>query len=110
MITRKLTSALAIAALCASGSVFAANTTSGAATSPSNTPNDTSAQPPNEPIQPGEVSAAPVRSTNPSPSSTTPVTPITSETKGRAPSDMGNTNVSPTQGGAAPYTGITPQK
>ena len=109
MITRKLTSALAIAALCASGSVFAA-TTSTDATSPSNTPNDTTATPPNQPIQPGEQSAAPVRSTNPSPASTTPVTPITPEGKGRAPSDMGNTNVSPTQGGAAPYTGATPQK
>ncbi|MFA4914508.1 MAG: hypothetical protein WC590_12815 [Burkholderiaceae bacterium] len=107
---RKLTSAVAIAAMCASGSVFAATSTSGPSTSPSNTPNDSTGTPPNTAVPPGAPSAAPTHSTTPSPTSTTPVQPISKEPRGKAPSDMGNTNVSPTQGGGAPYTGQKPQK
>jgi hypothetical protein len=100
MNVRQLTSAFAIAAMLAGGSAFAQ------ATSPSTTPNDSGATPPNTSVPVGTPAPAATRSTTPGPVSTTPVSPANNQTeKGKAPSTMGNTNVSPTMGGGAPYDG-----
>ncbi len=112
MMIRKLTTAFAIVAVCAGGSAVAQTQTSTGAqsTTPSNTPNDSSATPPNTAVPQGAATPALVHSSQPSPSSTTPVAPISKEPRGNAPSKLGNTESSPTQGGAAPYTGQRPQK
>ncbi|ARP90201.1 hypothetical protein CAL14_07785 [Bordetella genomosp. 9] len=76
-----------------------------APTMPSTTPNDSTATPPNnDKVPPGTPAPAPYSS---QPSTTAPVMRDTSgnkETEPRLPSDPKNTNVSPTQGGGAPYT------
>jgi len=107
MKVRQLTTSIALAAVFAAGSAFAQ--TSAPSTSPSNTPNDTTATPPNTAVPAGAPTAAPQQERS-SATSTTPVMPTTKEPRGNAPSDVGNTNVAPTQGGAAPYTGQKPQQ
>lgn len=109
----RMTQGLTLAALCWAG---AATAQSGPAstqpTSPSNTPNDTTGVQPNSAQQPGTQAPAPTQSTTPMPDASQ--RPSTGQSgphtdgKGKAPSDAGNTNVSPTdnmQGsGSAPYT------
>ncbi|ARP82461.1 hypothetical protein CAL12_17650 [Bordetella genomosp. 8] len=101
----RLTSMLILAAACGSGAAMAQQN---APTTPSTTPNDTTATPPNnDKVPPGTPAPAPYAS---QPSGTAPVNRDTSgsdlrkEKEPRLPSDMKNTNVSPTQGGGAPYT------
>jgi hypothetical protein len=79
-----------------------------APTTPSTTPNDSTATPPNnDKVPPGTPAPAPYAT---QPSTTAPVMRDSSgsdterERRPRQPSDMKNTNVSPTQGGGAPYT------
>ena len=100
----RLTSMLILASVCASGAVMAQS----APTTPSTTPNDTTATPPNNAkVPPGTAAPAPYPN---QPTTTQPVHRDTSNSdlrneKGqpRKPSDIGNTNPTPTQGGKAPY-------
>ncbi|WP_233237430.1 hypothetical protein [Bordetella sp. LUAb4] len=102
MKTSRLVSVLLLATACASGAAMAQPTT------PSTTPNDTTATPPNNAkVPPGTPAPAPYSG---KPTATQPVDRDASHSdlknengKPRQPSDMGNTNVTPTQGGKAPY-------
>jgi hypothetical protein len=101
----RLTSILILAAACGSGAALAQQN---APTTPSTTPNDSTATPPNNSkVPPGTPAPAPYSG---QPSGTAPVMRDSSgsdtrqEKEPRMPSDMKNTNVSPTQGGNAPYT------
>lgn len=102
MKTSRLVSVLLLATACASGAAMAQPTT------PSTTPNDTTATPPNNAkVPPGTPAPAPYSG---KPTATQPVDRDMSHSdlknengKPRQPSSMGNTNVSPTQGGKAPY-------
>jgi hypothetical protein len=96
---------LVLAAACASGAAFAQKN---APTTPSTTPNDSTATPPNNSkVPPGTPAPAPYATQTPG---TAPVmrdssgSDMRKEKDPRQPSDMKNTNVSPTQGGKAPYT------
>jgi hypothetical protein len=98
---KSLTSMLILAAACGAGTAIAP-------TMPSTTPNDSTATPPNNAkVPPGTPAPAPYAS---HPATTAPVDRDASgrdtakEREPRLPSDMKNTNVSPTQGGGAPYT------
>lgn len=101
----RLTSMLILAAACGSGAALAQQN---APTTPSTTPNDSTATPPrNDKVPPGTPAPAPYAS---HPSGTAPVmrdssgSDVRKEKEPRMPSDMKNTNVSPTQGGGASYT------
>ncbi len=102
----RLVSTLILASACASGALMAQTTTS--PTTPPTTPNDTTATPPNNSkVPPGTPAPAP---NSGQPMATQPVHRDTSNSdlknengRPRQPSDMGNANVSPTQGGGAPY-------
>lgn len=97
---RHITSAIALAAVCVSGAAFAQGKTP---TEPSTTPNDTTAAPPNTKLPVGQEAPAPQETKTPGPVSTTPTHPINDGGVGKAPSDPGNQNASPTQGGGPPY-------
>jgi hypothetical protein len=100
----RITPMLILASVCASGAVMAQR----APTTPSTTPNDTTATPPNNAKVP-QGTPAPAPYSN----STTTQHPVGRDKsqsdlnnesgKPRKPSDMGNTNTTPTQGGGAPY-------
>jgi hypothetical protein len=101
----RLTSTLILAAAFGSGAALAQQN---APTTPGTTPNDSTATPPNNSkVPPGTLAPAPYSS---QPTTTAPVMRDTSgsdlrnEKEPRLPSDMKNTNVSPTQGGGPPYT------
>jgi hypothetical protein len=100
----RLTSMLVLAAAFGSGAVLAQQS---APTTPSTTPNDSTATPPNNSkVPPGTPAPAPYSS---QPTTTAPVmrdsgSDLRKEGDARLPSDMRNTNVSPTQGGGPPYT------
>lgn len=104
MKANRLASTLILGAAFASGAVMAQ---SSAPTTPSTTPNDSTATPlNNSKVPPGTPAPAPYEK---GPSTTNPVMRDSSggmksdSNRPREPSDMGNTNVSPTQGGGAPY-------
>jgi hypothetical protein len=101
----RLASMLIFTAVFGSGAALAQQR---APTTPSTTPNDTTATPPNnDKVPPGTQAPAPYAS---HPEGTAPVVRDSSgsdtmkERDPRLPSDAGNTNVSPTSGGKAPYT------
>jgi hypothetical protein len=99
---RHITSAVALAAVCVTGASFAQTRP----TTPSTTPNDGSGVPPNTAVPPGQAAPPPTRATTPGPVTTTPTHPRSDGGVGKAPSDAGNTNVSPIQGGGPPYEPI----
>jgi hypothetical protein len=101
----RLTSMLILATAIGSGAALAQQN---APTTPSTTPNDSTATPPNNSkVPPGTPAPAPYSS---QPTTTAPVnrdasgSDLRKDGEPRLPSDMKNTNVSPTQGGGAPYT------
>jgi hypothetical protein len=102
----RFASAMVLASMCVSGVALAQS--SNAPTTPSTTPTDSTATPPNNPkVPPGAEAPAPMSG---APTPTAPVTrdmrsdrPGTGD-RAREPSDPGNTNVTPTMGGKAPYT------
>ncbi|MFC4277186.1 hypothetical protein [Achromobacter aloeverae] len=102
MKSSRLYAVLLLATACASGAAMAQPTT------PSTTPNDSTATPPNNTKVP-EGTPAPAPNSG-APTITQPVNRDTSNSDlknengmPRKPSDPGNTNVTPTQGGGAPY-------
>jgi hypothetical protein len=96
---RQLTASFAVLTALGMGVAMAQTNPS----APSAAPNDSTATPPNSAPSMGRMPPAPTDTTTPGMGMTKPTHPRDDGGVGKAPSDKGNTNPSPTQGGAAPY-------